>query len=79
MSVGQEMRKNNQVLTDDEYSNLFGKINTRSVRLKVDWIKKTKKVSKSKMVHFCRPIYPVKKAIITHGHADHARAGHGHV
>ena len=25
MSVGQEMRKNNQVLTDDEYSNLFGK------------------------------------------------------
>ena len=25
MTVGQEMRKNNQVLTDDEYSNLFGK------------------------------------------------------
>ena len=25
MSVGQEMRKNNKVLTDDEYSNLFGK------------------------------------------------------
>ena len=25
MSIGQEMRKNNQVLTDDEYSNLFGK------------------------------------------------------
>ena len=25
MSVGQEMRKYNQVLTDDEYSNLFGK------------------------------------------------------
>ena len=25
MSVGQEMRKNNHVLTDDEYSNLFGK------------------------------------------------------
>ena len=25
MSVGLEMRKNNQVLTDDEYSNLFGK------------------------------------------------------
>lgn len=25
MSVGQGMRKNNQVLTDDEYSNLFGK------------------------------------------------------
>ena len=25
MSVGQEMRKKNQVLTDDEYSNLFGK------------------------------------------------------
>ena len=25
MSVGQVMRKNNQVLTDDEYSNLFGK------------------------------------------------------
>ena len=25
MSVGKEMRKNNQVLTDDEYSNLFGK------------------------------------------------------
>ena len=25
MSVGQEMKKNNTVLTDDEYSNLFGK------------------------------------------------------
>lgn len=25
------------------------------------------------------PVRPVEKAIITHGHADHARAGHGAV
>ena len=25
------------------------------------------------------PVRPVMRAIITHGHADHARAGHGHV
>ena len=25
------------------------------------------------------PGYPVARAIITHGHADHARAGHGQV
>lgn len=25
------------------------------------------------------PVRPVKRALITHGHADHARAGHGHV
>lgn len=25
------------------------------------------------------PVRPVERAIITHGHADHARAGHGHV
>jgi putative mRNA 3-end processing factor len=25
------------------------------------------------------PMQPVNKAIITHGHADHARSGHGHV
>ncbi|NRP69671.1 Ribonuclease [Ensifer psoraleae] len=25
------------------------------------------------------PIQPVERALITHGHADHARAGHGHV
>ena len=25
------------------------------------------------------PVRPVKRAIITHGHADHARAGHDHV
>lgn len=28
---------------------------------------------------FIDPIRPVQKAIITHGHADHARAGHGKV
>ncbi|MFB2550245.1 ligase-associated DNA damage response exonuclease [Ensifer soli] len=25
------------------------------------------------------PVQPVERALITHGHADHARAGHGHV
>lgn len=25
------------------------------------------------------PVRPVERAVITHGHADHARAGHGHV
>ena len=25
------------------------------------------------------PFFPVERAIITHGHADHARAGHKHV
>ena len=25
------------------------------------------------------PVQPVARALITHGHADHARAGHGHV
>ncbi len=25
------------------------------------------------------PVRPVERALITHGHADHARAGHGHV
>ncbi len=25
------------------------------------------------------PTWPVERALITHGHADHARAGHGHV
>ena len=25
------------------------------------------------------PVLPVERAIITHGHADHARAGHAHV
>ena len=24
------------------------------------------------------PVRPVKRALITHGHADHARAGHAH-
>ncbi|MGZ3306287.1 MAG: ligase-associated DNA damage response exonuclease, partial [Asticcacaulis sp.] len=28
---------------------------------------------------FIDPMQPVAHAIITHGHADHARAGHGHV
>ena len=28
---------------------------------------------------FIDPIRPVPRALITHGHADHARAGHGHV
>src|SRR5918998_239749 len=25
------------------------------------------------------PVQPVERALITHGHSDHARAGHGHV
>ena len=25
------------------------------------------------------PVRPVERAVVTHGHADHARAGHGHV
>ncbi|MEO0498387.1 MAG: DNA ligase-associated DEXH box helicase, partial [Pseudomonadota bacterium] len=25
------------------------------------------------------PVRPVERALITHGHADHARPGHGHV
>ena len=25
------------------------------------------------------PTWPVERALITHGHADHARSGHGHV
>ena len=25
------------------------------------------------------PFFPVERAIITHGHADHARSGHKHV
>ena len=25
------------------------------------------------------PVLPVARAAITHGHADHARSGHGHV
>jgi len=28
---------------------------------------------------FIDPVRPVERAVITHGHADHARAGHGHV
>ena len=28
---------------------------------------------------FIDPIRPVNRAIITHGHSDHARAGHNHV
>ena len=28
---------------------------------------------------FIDPVQPVARALITHGHADHARAGHGHV
>ena len=28
---------------------------------------------------FIDPIRPVHRALITHGHSDHARAGHGHV
>ncbi len=28
---------------------------------------------------FIDPVRPVERALITHGHADHARAGHGHV
>lgn len=28
---------------------------------------------------FIDPVRPVERAAITHGHADHARAGHGHV
>ena len=28
---------------------------------------------------FIDPVRPVDKALITHGHADHARAGHGAV
>lgn len=28
---------------------------------------------------FIDPVRPVARALITHGHADHARAGHGHV
>ncbi len=28
---------------------------------------------------FIDPMQPVEHAVITHGHADHARAGHGHV
>lgn len=28
---------------------------------------------------FIDPVRPVDRAVITHGHADHARAGHGHV
>ena len=28
---------------------------------------------------FIDPIRPVDRAIITHGHSDHARAGHNHV
>ena len=48
--------------------------------MKVDWIKKTKEGIQVKGGSFyVDPIYPVKKAIITHGHADHARAGHEHV
>ena len=26
---------------------------------------------------FIDPVRPVERAVITHGHADHARAGHG--
>ena len=48
--------------------------------MKVDWIKKTKEgIQVKDGSFFVDPIYPVKKAIITHGHADHARAGHEHV
>ena len=28
---------------------------------------------------FVDPVVPVARAVITHGHADHARAGHGTV
>jgi putative mRNA 3-end processing factor len=28
---------------------------------------------------FVDPVRPVKRAVVTHGHSDHARAGHGHV
>jgi len=28
---------------------------------------------------FIDPLRPVDRAVITHGHADHARTGHGHV
>jgi putative mRNA 3-end processing factor len=28
---------------------------------------------------FIDPVSPVNRALITHGHADHARAGHGTV
>ena len=48
--------------------------------MKVDWIKKTKEgIQVKDGSFFVDPIYPVKKAIITHGHADPARAGHEHV
>ena len=48
--------------------------------MKVDWIKKTKEgIQVKDGSFFVDPIYSVKKAIITHGHADHARAGHEHV
>src|SRR4051812_41189287 len=28
---------------------------------------------------FIDPVMPVDRAVITHGHSDHAHAGHGHV
>jgi len=46
--------------------------------MRINWIKKTKEGIQIKNGQFyIDPIYPVKKAIITHAHADHARSGEG--
>mgnify|MGYP003329120227 FL=1 len=45
--------------------------------MRINWIKKTKEGIQIKNGQFyIDPIYPVKKAVITHAHADHARSCH---
>ena len=48
--------------------------------MKIDWIKKSREGIQIKNgLFYIDPIYPVKNAVITHAHADHARPGHNQI